>query len=166
MTTIPRPSTTPHTAPSRELLMSTRFLLKRLGLAIKDRSLQAFEGSGLHPQHYAVLSLLHEQPREAQATIADALGYDRSQLVGLLDELERKGLVERRRDPDDRRRHLVSLTPAGKKTYGRLREIAKQLEEEFLAPLDAAERERLHALLLELAAYHDPRCGGASYTTD
>ena len=154
------------TPPSRELLMSTRFLLKRLGLRIKDRSLEAFEGSGLHPQHYAVLSLLHEQPREAQATIADALGYDRSQLVGLLDELERKGLVERRRDPDDRRRHLVSLTPAGKKTYGRLREIAKQLEEEFLAPLDAAERERLHALLLELAAYHDPRCGGASYKPD
>src|SRR4029453_2563688 len=166
MSTMQTPLTPVPTAPSRELLMSTRFLLKRLGLRIKERSLEAFEGSGLHPQHYAVLSLLAEQAREAQATIADALGYDRSQLVGLLDELERKGLVERRRDPDDRRRHLVSLTPAGKRTYGRLREIAKQLEEEFLAPLDAPERERLHALLLELAAYHDPRCGGASYTTD
>jgi MarR family transcriptional regulator, lower aerobic nicotinate degradation pathway regulator len=154
------------TAPSRELLMSTRFLLKRLGLRIKDRSLEAFEGTGLHPQHYAVLSLLAEQAREAQATIADALGYDRSQLVGLLDELERKGLVERRRDPEDRRRHLVSLTPAGKKTYARLREVAKQLDEEFLAPLDAAERKTLHGLLLELAAYHDPRCGGASDKTD
>jgi MarR family transcriptional regulator, lower aerobic nicotinate degradation pathway regulator len=160
------PLTPVPTAPSRELLMSTRFLLKRLGLRIKDRSLEAFEGSGLHPQHYAVLSLLDEQAREAQATIADALGYDRSQLVGLLDELEQKGLVERRRDPDDRRRHVVSLTPAGKKTYTRLREVAKQLDEEFLAPLDAAERKTLHALLLELAAYHDPRCGGAPSETD
>ena len=157
--------TPPQAAPSRELLMSTPFLLKRLGWAIKERSLEAFESSGLNPQHYAVLSLLDEQPRETQAAIADALGYDRSHLVGLLDELEEKRLVERRRDPGDRRRHLVSLTPAGKKTYGRLRAIAKQLEEELLAPLDASERRTLHALLLELAAHHDPRCGGVPYKT-
>jgi DNA-binding MarR family transcriptional regulator len=147
--------------------MNTPFLLKRLGWAMKERSLEAFESSGLNPQHYAVLSLLDEQARETQAAIADGLGYDRSHLVGLLDELEEKRLVERRRDPGDRRRHLVSLTPAGKKTYGRLRAIAKRLEEEFLAPLDASERKTLHSLLLELAAHHDPRCGGATpYTTD
>jgi DNA-binding MarR family transcriptional regulator len=166
MATTERPSTTPHAAPSRELLKSTPFLLKRLAWALKERSFGAFEASGLSPQHYAVLSLLDEQPREAQATIADALGYDRSLLVGLLDELEEKGLVERRRDPDDRRRHLVTLTAAGRKTYARLRATAKQLEEEFLAPLDAGERTTLHTLLLELAVHHDPRCGGARHTIE
>jgi MarR family transcriptional regulator, lower aerobic nicotinate degradation pathway regulator len=148
--------------PSRELLQNTPFLLKLLGVAARERSLGAFESTGLSPQHYAVLSLLEEGARETQATIADALGYDRSHLVGLLDDLEGKSLVERRRDPGDRRRHLVSLTPAGKKTLGRLRAIAKQVEEEFLAPLDADERQTLHALLLELVAHHEPRCGDAA----
>jgi MarR family transcriptional regulator, lower aerobic nicotinate degradation pathway regulator len=147
------------------LLKSTTYLMKLLGVAVKGRSLAAYEGAGHNPQHYAVLSLLDEGTRDTQAAIADALGYDRSHLVGLLDELEEKDLVERRRDPGDRRRHVVSLTPAGKKTLGQLRAIAKQVEAEFLAPLDAEQRQALHGLLLELTAYHDPRCAGIARPT-
>lgn len=147
----------PPPSPSKELLSSTSFLLKRLGWHVKDRGWQAYEATGLSPQHHAVLSLLDEGAREAQGTIADALGYDRSQLVGLLDELEERGLVERKRDPSDRRRHLVSLTPAGKEKLGELRAIAKQLDKEFFAPLDAQQRETLHELLTELACHHDAR---------
>ena len=66
------------------------FLLKRLGFAAKDRSHAAFEGTGLSAFHYAVLALLEEDPRETQAQIADALGYDRSLIVRLLDELEER----------------------------------------------------------------------------
>ena len=129
-------------------------------MVIKDRSLAALEPTGLTPQHHAVLTLLDEGTRETQGEIADTLGYDRSHLVGLLDELEEKGFAERRRDPADRRRQLVSLTPAGKDALGELRAISKKVEKELLAPLDADQRRTLHGLLLELASYHDPRCSG------
>jgi DNA-binding MarR family transcriptional regulator len=144
-------------APPKELVASTSYLVKRLGWDFKERSMEAFEASGLNPQHYGVLLLLEEKPPETQAAIADSLGYDRSHLVGLLDELEEQGLVERKRDTADRRRHLVSLTPAGKETLGQLRSIMRRLEKDFLAPLDAAERQALHTLLLRLASHHDAR---------
>jgi DNA-binding MarR family transcriptional regulator len=141
-----------------ELVASTTFLLKRLGFAAKDRAMEAYEETGLHPYHYGVLTALGESSHETQGSIADALGYDRGQMVGLLDELEEQNLVERRRDPKDRRRHLVRLTPEGKKTLKRLRALARRIEDEFLAPLDEGERAKLHALLLRLAEEHDPRC--------
>jgi MarR family transcriptional regulator, lower aerobic nicotinate degradation pathway regulator len=145
-----------------ELVASNVFLLKRLGFAAKSRSLEVYEQEGLNPYHYAILALLDEGMPETQAAIADALGYDRGTLVGLLDELEEQKLVERKRDPDDRRRHLVRLTSDGRRTLGRLRAFAARVEEAFLAPLDAAQRESLHALLLLLAERHEPRCAPPS----
>jgi DNA-binding MarR family transcriptional regulator len=140
------------------MLESNTFLLKRLGFAAKDRSHRAFEETGLSAFHYAVLALLDEDPRETQAMIADALGYDRSLIVRLLDELEERELVIRKRDPEDRRRHVVKMTPAGRKTLGQLRAIIKGLEKEFLAPLTADEQAELHTLLSKLVGFHDPRC--------
>ena len=141
--------------PSRELLHSTTYLLKRLGFAVKERAYEAFDAIGAGPQQHAVLSLLEEGARETQGTIADALGWDRSLLVGLLDELEERGFVERKRDTVDRRRHLVSLTPAGKEALAEMRAVSKRIEKEFLEPLDADERRLLHKLLLELACHHN-----------
>lgn len=142
----------------QELVESTTFLLKRLGFAAKDRTLAAYEETGLHPYHHAVLLVLDEGAPETQGSIADSLGYDRGQLVGLLDELEERELVERKRDPVDRRRHVVRLTPDGKKMLRRLRTLSGQIEDDFLAPLDEQQREALHSLLLTLAETHEPRC--------
>jgi DNA-binding MarR family transcriptional regulator len=159
--TVASPQASP-TAPQlpEELLASVTFLLKRLGFAAKERALQAYDGTGLHPYHYAVLLVLGEGSRETQGAIADTLGYDRGQLVGLLDELEEQGLVERRRDPNDRRRHIVRLTPDGRRMLRRLRALARRIEDDFLAPLTDEERANLHRLLLRLAETHEPRCAG------
>jgi DNA-binding MarR family transcriptional regulator len=145
--------------PPKELLASTGFLLARLGYALKARSIKEFELAGLVPYHYSVLALLDEGACQSQATIAEALRLDRSQLVGLLDGLEERGLVERRRDRNDRRRHLVSLTPSGRGALAKCRAIVKRLEGEFLAPLDEESRQTLHDLLLQLARHYDPRFG-------
>src|SRR5690349_21782387 len=115
-------------------------------MAAKERSFDAYEAAGLHPYHHAILAALDEGSRETQGAIADALGYDKGQLVGLLDELEEAGLIERRRDPADRRRHVVRMTPAGRKTLERLRKLSARLEDEFLETLDDAQRRELHDL--------------------
>jgi DNA-binding MarR family transcriptional regulator len=160
--TVTSPQTPPAPIPQLpgELLASVTFLLKRLGFASKERAMEAYERTGLHPYHYAVLLVLDEGSRETQGAIADALGYDRGQLVGLLDELEEQGFVERRRDPNDRRWHIVRLTPSGRRMLRRLWALVRRIEDEFLAPLTHEERGNLHTLLLRLAERHEPRCAG------
>ena len=148
----------PATQLPEELVASATFLLKRLGFAAKERTMKAYEQTGLHPYHHGILIVLDERSYETQGAIADALGYDRGQLVGLLDELEERGLIERRRDPNDRRRHLVRLTTDGEKMHRRLRALSKEIEDEFLSPLSDEERANLHALLFRLAKKHEPRC--------
>jgi MarR family transcriptional regulator, lower aerobic nicotinate degradation pathway regulator len=152
------PTTTKFQRLPEELVASSLFLLKKLGMTAKEQSHDAYDDLGTHPYHHAILALLDRGHRDTQGQIADALGYDRGQLVGLLDEMEDAGLVERQRDPNDRRRQVVRMTSAGKKTLATLRTLSKRIEEDFLAPLDESEREVLHGLLLRLAEEHVPSC--------
>src|SRR3954468_1758803 len=93
-----------------QLRACTGFLLARVGIAAKLAAMEEFERAGFNPYSFAVLAVLDEGAKETPATIADTLDLDRSQLVGILDELEELGLIERRRDQADRRRHMVSIT--------------------------------------------------------
>jgi MarR family transcriptional regulator, lower aerobic nicotinate degradation pathway regulator len=155
--TAPFPEVKPADALPEELRACTPFLLARVGSAIKLSAIEAFEREGCSLYQYSVLAVLGEGTRETQATIADTLELDRGRLVGVLDGLEESGLIERRRDQVDRRRHTVSLTPAGRKQIGKMREIVKRIEDQFLAPLDAETRASLHDALLRVAAHQDSR---------
>jgi DNA-binding MarR family transcriptional regulator len=155
--TTPLPELKQPTALPEELQACTSFLLACVGTAIKVSALEAFEREGLSMYQYSVLAVLAEGAAETQATIADTLDLDRGQLVGVLDGLEDAGLIERRRDQSDRRRHMVSLTPAGKKQLVKMRAIVKRIEDEFLAPLDDKARAALHKTLLRVAAGNDGR---------
>jgi len=142
----------------QELLESTAFLLARAGFEVKSRAIAEFEQAGFSAYEYRVLALLAEGDCATQKVIASALELDRSQLVGVLDGLEERGLVERRRDQSDRRRHSVSLTAEGTRQLVRLRGVVKTLEDTYLAPLDSDTRAILHAALQRLAARDDAGC--------
>jgi DNA-binding MarR family transcriptional regulator len=142
----------------KELIGCTGFLMVRLGMEFKAHALAELDKAGFSQYHYSVLAMLGEQSCNTQATIADTLGMDRSQLVGILDGLEERRLIVRQRDPDDRRRHVVSLTARGRRELSRLRLTIAQLEANLLEPLDIESRATLHTLLLQLAAHHDPHC--------
>ena len=140
-----------------ELLEKSGFLLVRLAMGFKARAIAVLEDAGYSQYHYSVLAVLGEQPRRTQAKIAEALEVDPSQLVGILDALEDRGLVDRQRDPHDRRRHVVSLTAKGRKQLVRLRGLIDAMEDDLFTPLDAATRKQFHETLLQLVGYHDPR---------
>ena len=160
MTTTPLPETPtrPMARVAKELAESSGFPLARLGAEIKTRAIARVAQEGYELYDYSVLAILAEGDRETQSAIAEALDLDPSRIVALLDSLEKRGLVVRQRDLQDRRRHVVSITAAGKLEHARLRELTKQVEAEFLAPLDPKSRELFHQVLLTLAAHHDPRC--------
>jgi MarR family transcriptional regulator, lower aerobic nicotinate degradation pathway regulator len=151
-------STRPAQAIAKELAASSGYLLASLGLAFKTQAMARAEQSGFELYDYSVLAILGEGARETQATIAEALSVDPSRLVALLDSLEERGLIVRQRDPQDRRRHVVSVTAAGRRELTRLRVVLAKLEDEFFAPLDAETRAALHPMLVALAAQNDPRC--------
>ena len=140
-----------------ELVARPGFLLARLGTTLKTQTMDAFENEGYSAYHYSILALLEEGARTTQAGVADALGLDASMLVSLLDGLEDRGFIERKRDPNDRRRQTVTVTAAGRRQLAVFRKLVLRIEEEFLAPLTDAERQELHDLLLRVGAHRDAR---------
>jgi DNA-binding MarR family transcriptional regulator len=123
---------------------------------------RAYEGAmtpgGLRPRHLIALRLLSEQGPQSQQGLADALSLDPGNVVGLLNELEERELVVRRRDRSDRRRHIVELSPSGEEELAVAYAQLSRVEDELLGALSAAERSVFHDLLQRAVGGKTPPC--------
>ncbi len=133
------------------LTRHTGFLISRMGLVAQRGFAERMAEVGLTPREWGALNVLSREGAITQQSLGKCIGMDPSSMVATLDELERKGLVERRRNPQDRRAHALHMTAKGQRTLSRARELAARAQDELLAPLGADERKQLHGLLLRLA---------------
>ncbi len=129
------------------------FLLVQLGFHLGQRFGERLAPLGLEPRQAGMLIRLAQNDGKSQHAIAELIGVNATRMVFLTDELERLGLVERRRNPGDRRSHALHLTEAGKAMLARVGEVALAHEADVTAPLTGAEREQLAALLRRLAEH-------------
>jgi DNA-binding MarR family transcriptional regulator len=113
---------------------------------------------GLRPRHLIALKLLSEQGQASQQSLAEALQLDPSNVVGLLNELEERGLISRRRDRADRRRHIVELSSLGHEELALADARLKCVEDRLLGALSVAERVTLYELLVRAAGVTSPVC--------
>lgn len=104
------------------------------------------EAAGLTPGQFGVLAIVAANPGLKQIELGSALGVDRSTIVAAVDKLEKRGLVERRPVPHDRRAHALSLTAEGQRVYRRALTLIERHEAQIAAGLSAAER----AILMDL----------------
>lgn len=125
-------------------------LITRLAKVVYRRSSE--ELLGMRLRHFVALTYLRDHGPVPQQGMCEMLSMDANNLVLLLNALEEAGHVSRTRDPSDRRRHLVAITPAGRRALRKAERAQEGVEEEVLAGLCPQERETLHVLLAKAVA--------------
>jgi DNA-binding MarR family transcriptional regulator len=126
-------------------------LLDHLARRMRLRTEAVLAPLGLRPRHLVALTVLRARGGSTQQALAATLEMDGTNIVGLLNELEAAKLIERRRSPEDRRRHVVELTDAGAKQLAKVEVALAAVDEEVLGALDESQRETLYSLLLQAA---------------
>lgn len=130
---------------------SVAFLLSQLGHRSASVFADLIASIDLTPPHAGILRAISAGPGRSQQALSGQLGLLPSRVVAYVDELEHRGYVERRRNPDDRRLHALHLTAAGKKMMTKIGELGRQHERLLTAGLDAQQRDTLRQLLSVLA---------------
>jgi DNA-binding MarR family transcriptional regulator len=129
------------------------FLLSQLGYHVAARCAEKLEPLGLHPAHYGVISELSKREKLSQQQLADAMGVHRNNMVGLIDDLESRGLVRRERHPSDRRVHQLHQTPEAHNAFEEANTAIDELEIEIFDILTSGERGQLVDMLQRTARH-------------
>jgi len=147
-------STPPNGSPSADgLYRSTGFLLAKAAAIVVGQFEDALKPYGLHSREYGALSTIHQSGPHSQQQLGEALRIDRTTMVALIDDLEQRGLLERVRDQQDRRRYAITLTAAGGALMnGGLAQIDEAVNNKFLDPLSKQQRAQLNQILSKLVA--------------
>src|SRR6478736_6163348 len=131
---------------------SVAFMLSSLGYAVSRRFHEVLRPLGLEPGEFALLRAVSASEGEAQNALAERLRISPSWMVAIVDELEKRGLLERKPHARDRRVRNLHLTAAGKKLLRQAERQAEQFDREVAEQLGEADRERLLDLLDQVAA--------------
>jgi len=126
-------------------------LLDHLARRLRAESESEIDTFGLRPRHFIALTLLRDFGERPQSELAGMLRLDPTNVVGLLNELENAGLIERRRSAQDRRRHTVSLTDVGAQRLTDVEQVLVEVERRTLGALDDDQHEMLYQLLQRAA---------------
>jgi DNA-binding MarR family transcriptional regulator len=130
-------------ATSEALASRLGYLLKHVYLRVSEASALALAPFGIDGRELAVLAVLAAEYPLSQLEAAGRLGVDRTTMVALVDALEAKGLVERRRSSQDRRKNTVQLTPMGQDCLRQAEHAREEMERQFLAPLSPSDANQL-----------------------
>src|SRR5438094_10129566 len=125
-------------------------LMIKLGRITMHRFSEALEPFGIRPRHVAALIELRDRGELTQQSLCGQLHLDPTNLVTILNELEQRGYAMRRRDPEDRRRHLVEVSKKGIAVIEKVSEVMDGVEDELLDGFEPAEREQLEGLLTSI----------------
>jgi DNA-binding MarR family transcriptional regulator len=138
-----------------EMTQRVGFLLAQLGRAVTRQYRCALSPIGLKPRETQALLRLRDDGAMSQQALGGALDIDASNLVALLNDLEAESLISRRRDAEDRRRHVVEVSKRGTKLLCEVERAAAEVEDQFFAALDEDERVALQGLLARVARSTD-----------
>jgi DNA-binding MarR family transcriptional regulator len=119
----------------------------KLGRITMHRFTEALKPFGIGPRHVGALIELRDRGELTQQSLCGQLHLDPTNLVAILNELEERGYATRRRDPQDRRRHLVEVSKKGIAVIDKVSKVMDGVEADLLEGLDPGEREQLEGLL-------------------
>jgi DNA-binding MarR family transcriptional regulator len=134
--------------------MLPSWLINQATIPVNRLVTEGLASVGARRHHYSILATLDEVGPGSQAALSDCSAVDRGDMVAAIDGLVEQGLVKRTPDSTDRRRNVVTITPAGRRQLRKLDRLVARIQDQWLAALSVEERKQLVVLLSRIVDNH------------